>query len=207
VVKRVHLGGQPEAIAAAYGHIWVVRQQARMLTELTASGQVVRNIAVGIEPRLVLAADQRLFVSDYSSGQVFRITPSTGAVKASAHLCNGAQDMAAVGYYVWVTCTAGNEFAVFNPSTLKRFVLASDIPAPDGIAVVGDLVYIASTKGPVLRVFQADDDENAPIGPIPLGSDPALNDQANVDLLVIGKQFWVTSPNGGRIISGTLPGS
>jgi YVTN family beta-propeller protein len=204
VVRRVHLGGQPEGIAAAYGHIWVVRQQAKLLTELTSAGHVVRSVPVGTEPRLVIAADKRLFVSDYAGGRVYKIKPSSDTVASSVRLCKGAQDMAAVGYYIWASCTSGNAIAEFNPGSMRRTTVTSPVPQPDAIASVGSLVYIACTKGPVLQVFQQDQ-SNAPVGPFSLGSDPALSDSANVDLLVIGKQFWVTSPNGGRIISGMLP--
>jgi YVTN family beta-propeller protein len=203
VVRRVKIGGEPEGIVSAFGHIWVVQQKAHQLAELASTGEVIATVPVGKEPRQVAASPSALYVSDFGSGRIFRINPRTKATLAR-RVCDGAQGMAAAKDALWVTCTSSDQVVTVEPDTLATYAHIPVAGEPDAIAIDGGQVYIVATDGPSL--VQLPETPKQPRQPTrrSLGSDLPLNDQANVDLLIIGTKFWVSSPAGGHVVAAEL---
>jgi len=207
VVRRVHVGSQPEGIVAAFGGIWVVQQQAGRLIELTPSGRIEQRIRVGSSPRLVAAAGKALFVSDFGGNRIERVDPRDGTVGRSGRVCNGPQGMAAAADALWVTCTPDNAVVTLSLPSLHPLGRVTVPGEPDAIRADAGRVYVAATTGPTLSELGTDVHRPSVAQHWSLGTDPPLRDQANVDLLVVGTRFWVSSPNGGRVIAGRLPGA
>lgn len=205
VVRSVAVGGQPEGVVWAFGRIWVVQQKARRLLELTRTGSVEHRISVGREPRLVTANGSALFVSDYKTGRVSRIDPATRTVTTSPHLCAGAQGMVPSGSVLWVTCTPADEVVTVSVRTLRPLGRASVSGEPDAITIHDGQPYVAGTAGPRLVELSSAPRAPAVMSVSVLGHDLPLADTANVDLLMQGSRFWISSPNGGRIVSGLIP--
>jgi DNA-binding beta-propeller fold protein YncE len=146
-----------------------------------------------------------LFVSDYKTGRVSRIDPTTRTVVTSPHVCAGAQGMAPAGKVIWVTCTPANVVVSIDTRKLRRLGQVTVAGEPDAITAHNGRLYVAATEGP--RLVELVPKPGAPtISTVRvLGSDTPLHDSANVDLLVQGNRFWITSPNGGRVVSGLVP--
>jgi hypothetical protein len=200
VVRRVTVTGQPEGIVAAYGRIWVVRQAARRLTAITPHGRVLQSVALGREPRLVTAGDHSLFVSNFDDGTVTRVNPRSGAAITSPRLCRGVQGLATDQHTLWVACTTSGEVIAVNPATLRRTGRVELDDEPDAVRVADGHVFVASTKGPTLHEIGPDPHHPTVLRSRTLGAALPLFDRANVDLAVIGDQFWVSSPDRNRVI-------
>ncbi|MBV9486882.1 MAG: hypothetical protein JO246_12595 [Frankiaceae bacterium] len=204
VVVRSKIGGEPEGIVSAFGHVWVVQQKARRLAELDNKGKIIRVVATGEEPRQVAASRTALYVSDFGAGDIYRVDPKTAKVTSHRHVCDGAQGMAATKYSLWATCTSSDRVVAVNPTTLHRQTSFHVAGEPDAIHTAGGTVYVALTNGPALVQLPASGDPVPTLVALQLGDDLPLGDRANVDLLLIGKRFWVSSPNGGDVIAGSL---
>jgi hypothetical protein len=142
-------------------------------------------------------------VSDYKAGDVFRVDPTRRRVTAHRHVCRGAQGMAPTASALWVTCTAADEVATVDPTTLKPLGHISVPGEPDAIVARGNTTYVAATDGPRLVTMTTASGAPTVTGNRKLGTDLPLDDQANVDLLVLGDRFYVSSPTGGHVIAGT----
>jgi len=200
VVRRVAVSGQPEGIVAAFGAIWVVRQQARALSRIASDGRITSTYRVGQEPRLVAAGANALFVSDYRAGTVTRVDPRTGTTRTSARLCPGAQDMAVSGTTLLVSCTAGDEVLAVDPDSLRVTGRVAVSGEPDGLDVSGDRLTVVATKGPT--VYEIDPKRRAITRRTELGHQLPLGDRANDDVVVSGGTAWVSSFADGTVVPG-----
>ena len=200
VVRRVRVAGQPEGLVAAFGGVWVVRQQARALTRIAADGALGPTYHLGDEPRLVTANPQYLFASNFTSGTVTRIDPLRAAVRTSPYLCSGAQDLAVLGQTLWVSCTPGNTVAAVDIDTMRETGHVEVSGEPDALRVVGSKLYVVTTSGPTLIELNPDPQHPSTSGVTKLGTAPALADIANVDAVNFRGQWWVSSPVLDRVI-------
>lgn len=199
VVRRVPMPGQPEGIVSAFGGVWVVRQQARLLTEIGPSGRG-RSFPLGNEPRLVTANDAALFVSNFGAGTVTRVDPSTGKERTSRHLCNGAQGLAATAAVVWMTCTPDNAVVAVDATTLRVVGRVAVDGEPDAIRLVNGRLFVVTTTGPTIVELATDPSHPVVLHTTALGHAAPLLDQANVDAVMAGGRWWVSSPGENRVV-------
>ena len=191
--------GQPEGLAAGFGSVWVVRQQAGKLTRVSSAGRVGPSYRLGDEPRLVTATDRYLVVSNFGAGTLTRVDPRSGETATSAKLCTGPQGLASSGTTVWVTCTTQGVVLAVDEGTLHvtgRLTIGHE---PDAIRIYGDRVYVVATLGPTLHEIRADPTHPALLSSRKLGKAFLLHDQANVDVVVDGGRAWVSSFGEGRV--------
>jgi len=186
VVRRVRVPGQPEGIVAAFGAIWVVRQQAALLTRVASDGKVGPSYHLGEEPRRVTAGSDALFASNFLDGTITRVDPKSGAVRTSDLVCTGAQGMVVVGDALWVTCTPSDKVVAVDIHTLKPTGEIKVTGEPDAILVVGSDLYVATTSGPTLVRIHPDPQHPTVLSTSKLGNAPPLQDQANVDAVMTG---------------------
>ena len=198
VVQRVRVGGQPEGIVAAFGAVWVVRQEARKLTKITDKG-AGPSYRLGDEPRLVAASDEALFASNFGDGSITRIDPKTGRTETGQHVCDGAQDMAATADVVWVACTPANEVVAVDAKTLRPLGRAFVDGEPDAIQFVGSKLYVVTTGGPTIVELNGVAADPDVVHRSALGKSAPLFDQANVDAAVVDGTWWVSSPSEGKV--------
>jgi len=198
VVHRIRVPGQPEGIVAAFGAVWVVRQQARLLTRVTPT-HVGPSYHLGDEPRLVNADGNHLFASNFGDGTITRVDPRSGGVKTSRRLCTGPQDLVVEFGVVWVTCTPDNVVLAVNSRTLKPIGKVAVAGEPDAIAI-GSTVFVVTTSGPTLIELNEDAHKPAIVDRTPLGEAIPLGDRANVDAALVNGQWWVSSPGENRVV-------
>jgi sugar lactone lactonase YvrE len=199
-VRRVAVSGQPEGIVAAFGAIWVVRQQAGALSRISPDGRLDATYRIGREPRLVAAGKSALFVSDHGSGTVTRVDPTTGQRRTSGHLCDGPQDLVPYAGTLWVSCTAGDEVIAVDERTMTVTGRVKVPGEPDGLDATGGHLRVVTTSGPTL--YELDADPHAPkvTSTTKLGSAAPLQDRANDDLIVTGSTAWVSSFADGAVL-------
>ena len=199
VVRRVHVSGQPEGLVSAFGAVWVVRQQARRLTEITASG-VGRSFPLGDEPRLVTASDSAVFASNFGAGTITRVDPASGKSTTSKTLCTGPQDMVAIDNVVWVACTPDNKVIAVDADSLRMLGDVSVDGEPDALFFDGSQLYVVTTAGPTIVELNKDPKQPAVLHRKALGEAAPLFDQANVDAVRVAGSWWVSSPSENRVL-------
>lgn len=198
VVRRVHLAGQPEGLVSAFGAVWVVRQQAQRLTEITTSG-VGHSFRLGDEPRLVAASDSALFASNFGAGTITRVDPQNGKTTTSDKLCTGPQDMVVVDDVLWVACTPDSKVVAVDAGTLQRLGTVSIDGEPDALFYDGSSLYVVTTAGPTIVELNDDPRHPAALHRKALGDAAPLFDQANVDALRVAGSWWVSSPSENKV--------
>ena len=199
VVRRVRVPGQPEGLVSAFGAVWVVRQQARLLTRITASG-VGPSYHLGDEPRLVTASDSALFASNFGDGTITRLDPTSGRTTTSDELCTGPQDMVAIDDVLWVACTPDNEVITVDARRLHKLGDVSIDGEPDALFYDGVQLYVVTTAGPTIVELNKDPRHPAALHRKSLGEAAPLFDQANVDALRVAGSWWVSSPSENRVL-------
>jgi sugar lactone lactonase YvrE len=200
VVRRVKVGGQPEGLVAAFGAVWVVRQEARLLTRISRQGQVGPSYHLGAEPRLVTASSTALFVSNFLDGTVTRVDPTSGAHRTSGLICTGAQGLAVSGAILWITCTPSDKVVAVDTQTLRTTGEVTVPGEPDAIRLVGAGLYVVTTAGPTLVRIDADSKRPKVLSTTRLGDAAPLQDQANVDAVMTGGRWWVSSPSQNKVL-------
>jgi DNA-binding beta-propeller fold protein YncE len=199
VVHDSDLGGGPEGIGAGFDSVWVVRQDAHVLTRLDRTGAPQADIPVGTQPRLLTFGPDAVWVSDFGAGTLVRVDPVTGGTRVSESLCEGPQGLAVDEGVVWVACTTSDEVLAVDAQTLTvRGRVAVD-GEPDGLLVHDGSLWVAAPHGPTLVEISLDADAPAVLGSTPLADDAALNDRANVDLAVAGGHIWVSALRSNRL--------
>jgi hypothetical protein len=200
----VELGGGPEGIGVGFGSVWVVRQDARVLTQLDRTGTKVGDVAVGTTPRLLAFGRTHVWVSDFGAGTVTRVDPaagtaetaaevSAGTAETSAALCQGAQGLAVDAGVVWLACTTSNEVVAVDERTMAVRGRVTVPGEPDAIEVVDGQVWVAATDGPTLVRLSADANAPAVVSQHRVAGDAPLRDRANVDLAAAGAHLWVSA--------------
>ena len=180
--------------------MWVVRQQARLLTRIDSDGRVAVSFHLGQEPRLVTASARYLFASNFTDGTVTRIDPSSATVRTSTKVCAGAQDMAVAGDILWVSCTPADTVAAIDIKTMRETGHVRVSGEPDAIRVVASAVDVVTTAGPSLVEIDPDAQHPSVKRRVTLGTAPALQDIANVDAVMFAGKWWVSSPVLDRVI-------
>jgi hypothetical protein len=199
VVHDEELGGGPEGIGVAFGSVWVVRQDARVLTQLDMTGVKVADLAVGTMPRLLAFGRTTVWVSDFAGGTVTRVDPVSGQSQTTTTLCQGPQGLTVDAGVVWVACTTSNEVVAVDEQTLA---VRGRVPVPgepDAIRVADGRVWVAATEGPTLVQLALDPNAPAVLSTRKLGEAAALRDRANVDLVAAGGRLWVSHPRENRL--------
>jgi outer membrane protein assembly factor BamB len=200
IVHRVRMSGQPEGITAAFGAIWVVRQAARKLTRISPAGRVGPSYRLGAEPRLVAASAHDLFVADVTDGTITRVDPNSGRRTVSGKVCDGAQDVVDAGGTLWVACTRSNRVVGVDENTLRVTASLHVAGEPDGERVHSGTLYVVATTGPTIYRVRIGTDP-AIEHKQDLGKAFALDDRANVDLVVASGRIWVSSYGEGKVLN------
>ena len=199
VVRRLRMPGQPEGLVSAFGAVWVVRQQAQLLTKITRSG-VGPSYRLGDEPRLVTADEASLFASNFSAGTVTRVDPKSGKTVTSGQVCTGPQDMVAIQRVLWVACTPDNTVVAVDTATLHVLGKVTVDGEPDALFFDGSHLYVVTTAGPTIVELSTDAKHPTALHRKALGDAAPLFDQANVDALRIAGKWWVSSPSENRVL-------
>jgi hypothetical protein len=205
VVHDVPAGGGPEGVAVGLGAVWLVRQDAGLVTRYDRAGRRLGDTPIAGTPRLVALGEAYAFVSSYGAGTLTRVDRTGGHPKTSAKLCDGLQGMAVDGDVVWVTCTSGGEVLAVDPVDLTVRGRTKVDGEPDGIQVAAGRVFVAATDGPTLVEISHDPATPTVVGSRRLGAAAPLSDDANVDLLVAGDRIWVSSVKEGKVYVVPLP--
>lgn len=193
IVHRTPLPGQPEGLAPMAGGVWVVRQKARLLTEVHTDGTLGRSFQLGSEPRLVSAGRLGLFVTDFKDGTVTRVDPHTGARVVSRRLCAGPQGLSEEAGTMWIACTSSDEVVAVDEQTLEVLGRTRVANEPDAVRTEGSRLYVLSTAGPTLQQLLPKPGSAQVVRTRRLSDAPPLDDRANVDLLVTGTKIWASS--------------
>jgi len=190
---RVAVGAGAEGLAAGFGSVWVVAQDAGRLVRVDPRRlAVVDRIEIGVGARLVTTGLGAVWVSHFQDGRVLRVEPRTRAVRKSGQLCQGPQGLVATAAAVWVTCTKDNLLLRLDPTTLKATARIPMPEAPDGLAAgPGAILYVVAQAGPTLVTVDAS--SGTVQAKQVLGSQPQLYDQANLDVAVAPDGVWTSS--------------
>lgn len=98
------LGFEPHGIAVGAGSLWVTHgRRFGSVRRLTLEGTAEDDIAVGDDPKGILATPAAIWVASFGSGDVSRIDPRTDKITGSVAVGKGANALAREGSRVWVT--------------------------------------------------------------------------------------------------------
>jgi outer membrane protein assembly factor BamB len=201
IVHRIALAGQPEGLVPMAGSVWVVRQKARLLTEVDANGNLGRSFQLGSDPRLVAAGGRWLFVTDFVDGAVTRIDPRTGTRAVSRRICEGPQGLSDEAGTMWVACTSGDEVIALDEQTLRVLGRTRVANEPDAVRAEGSRLFVLSTGGPTLQQLAPNPGSPMVLRTWRLADAPPLDDRANVDLLVTGAKIWASSYDTNQLLA------
>jgi streptogramin lyase len=147
---------------------------------------------IDVGARLVTTGLGAVWVSQFKTGRVLKVDPTTLAVTSSAALCRGPQGILATTDVVWVTCTTDNVALRLDPAglTVEKKVRLPE--APDGIAVgPAGGIFVVCQAGPT--VVELDPSPGAVKRQRVLGGAAQLYDQANLDIAATSDAVWVSS--------------
>src|SRR5207244_1148758 len=82
VVRRIHMGQHPVALAAAAGSIWVVDETGKTVSRIDpVTGNVAAIIQAGSDPVAIAGDDESIWVVDRRVGKLIHIDPGSNAVR------------------------------------------------------------------------------------------------------------------------------
>ncbi|MBV1850262.1 Vgb family protein [Catellatospora tritici] len=194
----------PEGVAVGLGSVWLVRQDAGMLSRLDRTGRKVADIRITGGPRLVTVGGGQVWVSSYGAGTLTRVDAS-GKAETSPKLCDGAQGLLVRGDVVWVTCTGGGEVVAVDAASLRVLGRVAVAGEPDAVFAVGERLFVVATQGPTVLELSTDPATPKELRRTVLGGARPLRDAANVDAVVVGGQLWVSSVSQDGIYRVPLP--
>ena len=131
---------------------------------------------------MVIPGPDGLYVAHYGSGAILRVDPATKAVTRSATLCSGPQGMAFHAGLLWVTCTPDDLVLALDPATLTIRHRVPVPGSPDSVVAADGRVVVLAEQGPTLVVI--DPAAASVTSRAPLSDAAALDDEANLDLVV-----------------------
>ena len=207
VDRRVALSGEPEGVGVGFGSVWVVRQGAHDLTRLDRNGTILGATPLGAMPRLVAFGPSYVWTSDYADGTLTRVDPNGGPVRTTVRLCEGAQGMVVDAGIVWVTCTKSGEVVALDEATLDVRGRVAVSGEPDAIRLVDGRLWVAATRGPTLVEISVNPSAPAVLGSWQISENSALQDRANVDLVVFDGRGWISSPRANKVYGFSWPPS
>jgi YVTN family beta-propeller protein len=154
VIGQVPVGASPNAVAACDGSIWTTNGDARSVSRVNATKQVmIANITVGNGPDGIACGDGFIWVANGLDGTVTKIDPQIDQPVDTIDVGNGPAGVAVGLGYVWV--------ANSNDGTLSGIDLRTDKPLPaipigqsaDGVTVGFNSVWVTDqVSGTVTRV-------------------------------------------------------
>ncbi|MDI1462424.1 hypothetical protein QEZ54_15745 [Catellatospora sp. KI3] len=194
----------PEGVAVGLGSVWLVRQDAGMLTRLDRTGRKLADIPVAGGPRLVAVGAGGVWVSSYRAGTLTRVEAS-GRTRTSAKLCDGAQGLLVRDQVVWVTCTGGDEVVAVDAASLRVLGRVAVAGEPDAVLGAGARLFVVAAQGPTVVELSTDPAAPEELWRTVLGGAKPLRDSANVDAAVVGGQLWVSSVSQDGIYRVPLP--
>ncbi|MGY2874607.1 streptogramin lyase [Marmoricola sp. URHA0025 HA25] len=199
VTDRIAVGAGAEGVAEAFGSIWVVAQDDGLLVQVDpATRKVVHQVDVAPGVRLVVPGPDALWLDDHVAGAVVRVDPKTFAVVRSDHVCDGPEDVVAGSDTIWATCSVSQELVALSATDLqvtKRIPLRG---TPDAITAAPDgSLLVVLQDGPTL--VRLDGSSGKELSRTRLAGYKQLYDRSNLDLVVTGKDAWITSFVGGSV--------
>ena len=208
VVASIKTGAGPEGVTAGFDSIWVVAQDAGKLLRIDpATNAVSAEIKLEIGARLVEAGPDAMYVAHYADDLVLRVDPETNAVTpVRGRLRRTAGDGGArregLGH-LHALPRAGrprrHHAARSSRRCRSRAHPTRSRPAPTGGSWWSPrrgrrLVVVDPATAAVSRASTV------------LGDEQALDDRANLDLVLVGDEAWVSSFNADRVYHLPLPG-
>jgi YVTN family beta-propeller protein len=219
---------RPSGLASGFGRMWTVvtyPRPARLFGIDPATGQIRARFRMSFPPTAgdvtgIAAAGGALWVSQYgplvpkhvgefggtfTSGSVWRIDPSTGAVTARIKVGAGAVEVAGTPHAVWAADYLDDSVSRIDSST-SRVVATIPVGAgPASIAATSRAVWVTnSLDGTVSRI---DPDTNRVVARIRVGMCPMGVTASATGVWVTNYQSDTASvidPGSNRVI-GTLP--
>jgi YVTN family beta-propeller protein len=140
------------AFDAARNRAWVVNSDANTVAAINAANNTkVLEQAVGLNPQtLAQAPDGRIWVTNFESGTLSVLDPTSGAVQQTIDLGRGSRPFGVVfnplGTAAYVTLQGTGALVRLNPSTGAVQATLPIGPTPRGIAVTGDSSRILVTR-------------------------------------------------------------
>jgi DNA-binding beta-propeller fold protein YncE len=200
VTCRIAIGDQPEGLATDGRTLWVVLEQPDRLVEVDGGTGAVRrtiNLPDGAQPRLALYDKGTVWVADYLGNRLVPVDAAKGTVGDPVTGCEHPQGLAVAGDRLWVACLGTEEVVAVRTTGTREIAERVRVPRdPDGVSFADGRLYVALSDGPGVRAI---DVAGGTIGRAQsLGSSGPLTD-ANVDVLAVGGQVWVTSFNEQRL--------
>lgn len=109
----------PKAVAVSPGAVWAGRGDTKALVRIDpATGSVVANIPLGVEPWYIVPAASGVWVSDWRTDTVVRVDPAINRVAATIHnLAYGPTGMAVTPDAVWVANSRADLVTRIDPAT------------------------------------------------------------------------------------------
>ncbi|WP_372734668.1 hypothetical protein [Nocardioides sp.] len=205
VTGTLKTGAGPEGVTAGFGSIWVVVQDAGELLRVDpATLEVQDRISIGAGARLVATGPDAVYVSHYADGAVLRLDPTTAKITAARPACEGPQGMAVLGDRIWVVCTLADEVVSLDARTLAIDDIVAVKGSPDSIQPTPDgRLAVVAEDGPTLVMV---DVARAQVSSrTTLGDERPLDDRANLDLVIVAGEAWVSSYNADRVYHVPLP--
>jgi YVTN family beta-propeller protein len=178
IVGEVQVGIRPGPVAVGGGNVWVGNLDERTLTKIDTGRRAVAG-TYALENRtptgLAFGAGS-LWVAHGALGQLAQVDPEFGQVTKTLDVAGealGAPNGA-------VAVGAGAVWAVYGDSTLARVdpatvnVTGSTVtgPAPAGVVVEGDSVWVVNSHSASVQRFQPETFEEGAIGPTSVGQRP-----------------------------------
>jgi DNA-binding beta-propeller fold protein YncE len=192
---QVRVGDGAEGVAAGFGSVWVVAQDAGRLVRVDpATLRPQASIKIGTGARLVHVGPEAVYVSHFADDAVLRIDPKTNAITATASTCSGPQGLVVSDGLVWVACTTAGQVVALDADNLKESASVVVPGSPDPVAVLADgTIAVVAQAGPTLVTIDPGTAEILTSRTLGGRAEVALNDRANLDLVVIDGLAWVTS--------------
>jgi hypothetical protein len=130
--------GRPEALAYAFGDLWIAEATEDTLLRVSASDPSIRRrIPIGGIGESIAVGDRSLWVATPEQGTIWRIDPRTNSVSASVHVAGRPTVVVAKPDAVWVGSATGSLVRI-DPRTNGVVQTISARGPVYGLALLGD---------------------------------------------------------------------
>jgi YVTN family beta-propeller protein len=173
-VATVAVGGEPVAIAAGDGAVWVSSAATDTVVKIDPrTNAAVASIAVGAHPGALAVSRGAVWVANTLDGTVSRIDPTRAAVAATIPVGRSLDALAADGAHVWAGSLANPTLVRIDPATnvvARRIDLGSPVAALAATArdiAAATVAAPTAGRGGTLRLSGREEDD------LPITLDPA----------------------------------